>query len=171
MEMTMREFLEKVVELGDDDLTTYAEAQIAKLDKKNEKRKTTLTKDQKANAELKTQILELLANFGQRKANEIGGKLDISTNKASALLRQLEIEGKVISKEVKSGKSRVKGYEIVKIADDSIEDDTIDEQLKEGYKNITLFLFIIIPVCVRIVPVWYQTGIPVYKNERKIFFN
>lgn len=128
MEMTMREFLEKVVELGDADLTTYAEAQIAKLDKKNEKRKTTLTKDQKANAELKTQILELLANVGQRKASEVGARFEISTNKASALLRQLETEGKVVSREVKSGKSKVKGYEIVKTADDdSIEDDTIDE--------------------------------------------
>ena len=115
MEMTMREFLEKVIELGDDDLTTYAEAQIEKLNKKNERRKTTLTKDQKANAELKTQILELLANVGQRKASEIGARFEISTNKASALLRQLETEGKVISSEVKSGKSKVKGYEIVKM--------------------------------------------------------
>ena len=73
-----------------------------------------------------------MANVGQRKASEVGARFEISTNKASALLRQLEVEGKVISSEVKSGKSKVKGYEIVKtaddsVADDSIEDDTIDE--------------------------------------------
>lgn len=109
--MTMREFLTKVIELGDVELQEFAQKEINKLDAKNEKRKTTLSKDQKANEELKIKILNLLAN-GDFKASEIGIELEISTSKASALLQQLVKSGDVISTDVKSGKSKVKQYKL-----------------------------------------------------------
>lgn len=119
MEMTQREFLTKVVSLvnGEEidcsmqDMQDYAIAQIDKLDAKNEKRKTTLTATQKENEVLKDKIVELVVTKNVT-AKEVATALEISTQKASALLQLLEKNNIVKSNELKQGKSKVKSYSI-----------------------------------------------------------
>ena len=58
------------------------------------------TKTQRENAEIKTRIVEFLGEKGEPvKAGEVGTALGMSTQKASALLRQLIDEGTVVKGE------------------------------------------------------------------------
>jgi len=109
--MTNREFLNLVINANvSDAVTAYAQAEIAKLDAKNDKRRNTLTKEQQANAELQEGILEILAD-GSAVASEIATKLGVSTQKASALLQLLVKSGKVTVADLKiKGKGSVKSY-------------------------------------------------------------
>lgn len=99
----------------------YATAQISKLDDKNKSRagktsKTDLAKQAENNA-LKEKILTLLADKGATMvAADIGRQCDnITTQKASALLRQLVESGKINSREVSvKGKGKMKGYSIAR---------------------------------------------------------
>lgn len=111
--MTEREFMNKVIASNaNEELVEYAKAHIAKLDARNEKKKTTPTKAQVANAELKGRIVELLKE-GAKTASQVGAELNVSTQKASALLVQLVNEEAVVSSEVKvKGKGSVKSYSI-----------------------------------------------------------
>lgn len=92
-----------------DEVRTYAEAQVAKLDAK----KNTPTKAQLENEPIKARILEVLTTDTAIVASELGKMLEISTQKASALCRQLVAEGKVAVEDVKHEKSTVKGYTLV----------------------------------------------------------
>lgn len=107
---SMREFLNAVIaDKADekDKVKKYAEAEITKLDARNEKRRATPTKAQTENATIKAKILEVLAD-GAKVGAEVGKALDISTQKAVALLGQLVDEGKVVRAEVKvKGKGKV----------------------------------------------------------------
>lgn len=112
--MTTREFMEQIINSNlSAEITAYAEAEIAKLDAKNEKRRNTPTKAQLANEDLKVAVLEMLGNEA-KVASEIGKALEVSTQKASSLLQALEKEGKVKSADIKvKGKGSVKGYTLV----------------------------------------------------------
>ena len=99
----------------------YATAQIGKLDDKNKSRIGKVSKADKAkkaeNEALKEKILALLTEKGATMvAADIGRQCDnITTQKASAMLRQLVVAGKVNSREVSvKGKGKMKGYSIVK---------------------------------------------------------
>lgn len=116
---TMREFLNAVINANvSDEITTFANKEIEKLDKKNDKKKSTMTKDQKVNAEIKTKILEFMTEETtytspeiSKSMQEIFTEMEISTNKISALMRQLVAENKVNQIEkVKTSKGYVKGY-------------------------------------------------------------
>lgn len=111
--MTEREFMNKVIASNaTEELVEYAKAHIAKLDARNEKKKATPTKAQVANAELKGQIVELLKE-GAKTASQVGAELNVSTQKASALLVQLVNDNVAVSSEVKvKGKGSVKSYSI-----------------------------------------------------------
>lgn len=113
--MTNREFL-TAVSTADvaDEIKAFAVEEIAKLDAKNFKRRNTLSKEQVANEELKGNMFRLLEeNIGKAMtASEIAVALEITTQKASALLRQLVASGSCEVCEVKSGKSKVKGYSV-----------------------------------------------------------
>ena len=108
--MTQREFLNNIINGNiDNDTIEMAKAEIAKLDARNDKRRNTLTKEQKENEVIKESILGVLN--GVTTAAEVGKALEISTQKASALLGQLAYEEKVIVSEVKiKGKGTVRGY-------------------------------------------------------------
>ena len=113
--MTNREFL-TAVSTADvaDEIKAFAVEELAKMDAKNFKRRNTLSKEQVANEELKGKIIDLLKeNAGKTfPASEVATAFEITTQKASALLRQL-VESKVCEVcEVKSGKSKVKGYSV-----------------------------------------------------------
>lgn len=113
--MTEREFLTKVIAVCEDEtIKEYAQARIQKLDDKNKSRKETLTKTQKENEVLKGKLLEMFQENSTAVfvASEIATQFEISTQKASALCRQLAESDKLITTDVKiTGKGKVKGYQ------------------------------------------------------------
>ena len=113
--MTHREFLNAVANAPElaGEIAEMAKAEIAKLDARNEKRRTTPSKTQIANEPLKAAALELLEN-GPMTAADAGAALEVSTAKASAILRGLATEGAVVATDIKvKGKSgTVKSYSL-----------------------------------------------------------
>ena len=99
--MTNREFLTAFTEgKNTEEMQTYAVEQLKKLDDRNAKRNAKPTKAQLENEETKKEILAALAVEAMTAA-EIGTAVGISTNKASALAKQLADEKKVTRTEVK----------------------------------------------------------------------
>ena len=111
--MTYREFYLAVSNANvDNELVEFSKMAIAKPDEKNEKRKSSPSKVAIANEPIKASIVELLAN-GEMVASDIAVALEISTQKASALCRQLVENGKLISTEIKvPKKGKVKAYSL-----------------------------------------------------------
>lgn len=98
-----------------DEVKEFAKAQIAQLDKRNEQRKNAPSSSQKANEPIKQAILDNTVEGEVYIASKMGVELNISTAKASTLLRQLAGEGnfEVIDKYKPEGakaKDAVKGY-------------------------------------------------------------
>lgn len=115
--MTSREFFTAVIEGKiNDEIKEFAQLQIEKLDSKNAKRKTTESKTQKENKDIKISLLATMEKDKVYTASEVAG-MEIegitSTQKASALLRQMVETGTLTSEEVKvKGKGKVKGYRL-----------------------------------------------------------
>ena len=109
--MTKREFYAAIVNgTVSEDIVSFAAQEIAKMDAANDKRRNTVTKKQLENEGVKT---EILAHLGAeaKTATVVGEEMEISTQKASALLRQLVNEGKATATEVVvKGKGKQKGY-------------------------------------------------------------
>ena len=113
--MTNREFYTAIlnVEGINADLKTFAQNEIDKLNARNDKRKTTMTKEQIANEGIKANILAHLATRPSV-ASEIAVAVGVSTQKASALCKLLVNEGKVAVADVKvKNKGTVKQYTLV----------------------------------------------------------
>lgn len=114
--MTKREFLNAIIaQVEDAELKLYAEQEIAKMDERNAKRSHTPSKTAIANEPIKAQIVEYLNSVvgvdGPKTASEIAKEIEISTQKASALCRQLVADDKVSVGEVKiKGKGKQKCY-------------------------------------------------------------
>ena len=126
--MTNREFYTAIIGNPNvaDDLKTYAQGEIDKLDARNDKRKNTQTKAQKENEGIMTSILEHLAN-GSAVASEIGSALGISTQKASALCKLLVNGGKLTVADVKvKNKGTVKQYTLAEPAAETTEEVSAD---------------------------------------------
>ena len=115
--MTRREFFEQVIaEVENEELKAFAESEITKMNERNAKRAAKPSKTAVANAPIKEQIHEYL--YGEdgavHTANEIAEVVGISTQKSSALCRQLVADGVLSAEEVKvKGKGKVKGYKLV----------------------------------------------------------
>lgn len=106
--MTNREFYTAIVNSDlNDEMKAFATEAIEKLDARNAKRANTLSKTQKENAPLIAKIAEFLTSE-PKLASEVAKELEISTQKASALLRQIE-NVSVCDVKVK-GKGTQKGY-------------------------------------------------------------
>jgi len=112
--MTSREFFNAVVSADiSEEITTYAKEQIEKLDIRNAKRSSKLSKAQQENENIKDSILVTLEDKAMFAA-EIAKALDISTNKAAALCKQLADSGKIKVTEVKVPKrGKCKQYSVV----------------------------------------------------------
>ena len=112
--MTRRDFYNAVINANfNDDATEFAKAEIAKLDATNEKRKSTPSKTAVANEPIKANIVKLLNEHGTMCAADVGGMLEITTQKASALLRQLvEAEALVAEEKKVPKKGAVKFYSV-----------------------------------------------------------
>ena len=112
--MTNREFYKAIIgsEVSEE-IKAFAQEQIDKLDSKNEKRKNTQTKTQKENEGIKTQIVNLIEENGSMVASVIATKLNISTQKASALCKQLVEEKELVVSDIKvKNKGTLKQYAI-----------------------------------------------------------
>ena len=112
--MTYREMLEKVIANDiNDEVIEKATERLEKLDAENEKRKNRVSKKAAENEPIKAAILGVLG-AEPKTASVIGGEVEISTQKASALLRQLVEAGSVAKTDVKvTGKGTQKGYTLV----------------------------------------------------------
>lgn len=113
--MTQREFFTAVISANiSDSITEYATSAIAKIDEKNAKRKSTGTATQKANVAIKEAIVSAMEAGETYTASAIvalGIEGVTSTQKVSALMKQIAETGKVVVSEVKiTGKGKVKGY-------------------------------------------------------------
>lgn len=112
--MTTREFLNSIINAEiSDEITAQAQDMLTKLDARNAKRASTPSKTAVANEPIKASIVAILGNE-PKTAAEIGAALELTTQKASALLRQLAEDGKVTVTEVKvKGKGKCKGYTVI----------------------------------------------------------
>ena len=106
--MTNREFYTAIVNSNvSDELKTFATDAIAKLDARNAKRASKPSKKSLENEPIKAKILEVLSTE-PKVASEVAELVGISTQKASALLRQ--IEGLEVSEVKVPKKGKMKGY-------------------------------------------------------------
>jgi hypothetical protein len=107
-EMTKREFFVAVIDAVEDaELKLFAEKEIAKMDERNAKRKASPSKKALENEPIKNAIVGVLGSEPMT-ASEVAEKVEISTQKASALLRQ--IDGLTVTEIKVKGKGKVKGY-------------------------------------------------------------
>ena len=118
--MTKREFLTAIVELGTEgtissELGDFAEEEIAKLDAALAKRKEKVSAKAAENAPLMDKIYEdILKEDEVVTATVVGELMEVSTQKASALLRKLVDEKRAIVEDVKIPKKGTqKGYKKV----------------------------------------------------------
>ena len=137
--MTIREFLENVVKAEiSDEMTAFALERISKLDEKNEKKKSASSAKKIENANIKTEILGKMKLGQNYRASEIGEIFGFSTQKASALLVQLEKEEKVTATEVRvKGKGKVKAYTKLETAEtETAETETAETETAETETDI-----------------------------------
>ena len=106
--MTRREMFEAIVNGNiTDEVVNMALHEIEKMDERNARRKNKPTKNALANEPIKAQILEVLTDTPMV-ASAVAEAVGITTQKASALLRQ--IDGLTVTEVKVKGKSKVKGY-------------------------------------------------------------
>lgn len=129
--MTNREFFEVIAnnETLAEDIRNHAKTAIEKLDKANAGRKNNPSKKSKENEPIKLKIFEYLAEADYTPASEIAEAVEISTNKASALCRQLVEEGKLERTEIKvKGSGKVKAYRHIGAGvENSVDDDSVGD--------------------------------------------
>ena len=128
--MTQREFLNKVVAIPNiaEDIKAEAEALIAKLDTKNEQRKSKQSKTQKENEPIAKAIVEALAN-GEKFGVDLATELNYSTNKINGVALNLVNEGVLVkSKKKKDGKGDLKTVYALAVvtADEGENEDTAE---------------------------------------------
>ena len=106
--MTKREMFEAIVNGNvTEEVIAMAQSEIEKMNARNAKRRETPSKKALANVEVIGKITEVLTHEPQT-ASEVAEKVEISTQKASALLRQ--IDGLTVTEVKVKGKGKVKGY-------------------------------------------------------------
>lgn len=110
-----------------DEIVEFAKAELVKIDEKNSKKKNSLSDAQKENVRLANEIFYNLEAGKSYVAKEVATIMEISTQKASALLKKLVEVDKLECGETKVDGRVVKSY--TKIA---VEDTEIDEATEEN---------------------------------------
>lgn len=113
--MTNREFYNAIANgTMNDEIKGFAKDAIVKMDERNAKRNSKPSKTSVENEPIKKNIMEFISNQNEFCiAGTIAEALEISTQKASALCRQLVNDGKLIEQEVKIPKQgKRKAYNI-----------------------------------------------------------
>ena len=118
--MTSRTFYMNVINANiSDEMTAFAESALEKLDKRNSSRKEKGTKTQHENTAIKSAIINAMdrgTTYTAAEISSLGIDGITSTQKASALMRQLVESGEVTETTVKiKGKGKVKGYTLVTV--------------------------------------------------------
>ena len=118
--MTNREFFTNIVNgTINDEIKAFAADAITKLDKRNAARASKPTKSQQANAPLMAEMCEYLKGKKEVLASEIAVHLDITTQKASSLLKLLADSEKVVVTEIKVPKvGKRKAYSLAPEVED-----------------------------------------------------
>lgn len=116
--MTNREFYNAIANgTMNDEIKAFAEEATVKMDERNAKRNSKPSKTAIENEPIKKKIVEFITQRNEFCiAGAIAEALEISTQKASALCRQLVADGKLVEKEVKvpkQGKRKAYGFEEV----------------------------------------------------------
>ena len=111
--MTKREFLEMVIaQVEIEEMVEYAKSEIEKMDARNAKRAGEKSKKAKENEPIKAQIAEVIGEE-PKLAKEVAELVGISTQKASALCRQMVGDGVLKVEDVKvKGKGTQKAYSV-----------------------------------------------------------
>ena len=108
--MTNREFYTAVINANvNEDITTYAQAALDKMDAANEKRRNTPSKKAIENQPLVDQIVNEILTSEPKTASDVAAELGVSAQKASALLRGLG-DAVVVTDIKVPKKGTVKGY-------------------------------------------------------------
>lgn len=130
--MTNRDFLNAVLNANINvEVNDFATAELAKLDKRNEKRRNTLTKEQKENMAIKDSILAVLS-AKPIPASAVAAEVGISTQKASALLRQLVSDNfAAVADEKVKGKGTVKVYSLPVVETDEGETEADENETED----------------------------------------
>lgn len=127
---TNREFLNAVIKADvSKDITEFAKAQIAALDKKNANRKVSKSAlaHKAENDGVKSAILAQLVADKPTIASDLATAVGVSTQKISALAKQLVEDGFITVCDVKvPKKGKVKGYTLV-ASDDVADGDTAED--------------------------------------------
>lgn len=113
--MTNREFYNAIINgTMNEEIQNFAKEAIQKMDERNKKRTSTPSKTSIENAPIKKKIVEFITERNEFCiASAIAEAIEISTNKASALCRQLVSDGELIEKEVNVPKhGKRKAYNI-----------------------------------------------------------
>ena len=106
--MTKRDFFNAVITSVDNtELVDFAKSELEKMDARNAKRASTPSKKSVENEPIKDAIKNILTDEPQT-ASEIAEKVEISVQKASALLRQ--IEGLTVTEVKVPKKGKCKAY-------------------------------------------------------------
>lgn len=110
--MTKREVLNAIVngEINEE-VVTWAGAQIEKMDAANEKRRNSVSKKAQENAPLVDRIVDEILGEEPKTATDIAAVLEVSVQKASSLARRAVAEGDAVAHDIKvKGKGTMKGY-------------------------------------------------------------
>lgn len=100
--MTYREFLDTVIAANlSEEMNTFAASEKEKMNARNAKRRNTLSPEQEKNEVLKGQIAEYLGIHPKSLAADIAAEFGTSTQKVSALARQMVQAGTAKSEPVK----------------------------------------------------------------------
>lgn len=112
--MTRREFMEMVIaDTTNETIADFARSEIEKMDRKNELAKSRKSKKSAENEPIKEKIYSILNSDEVTTASVVAEKVEISTQKASALLRQMVEDGRITVEDVKvKGKGKQKGYKV-----------------------------------------------------------
>jgi len=111
--MTNRDFFNAIIASDlNDEIRDFAKSRLEALDRTNAKRASKPSKRSIENEPIKVALLE---NIGEGcTASDVAPKVEITVQKASALLRQLVADGKLTVEDVKMPKKGVvKFYKVV----------------------------------------------------------
>lgn len=127
--MTQREFFTAIVNgTINADIQAYAADAIVKLDKRNATRASKPTKSQQANVPLLAEIRTFLTGKKNVLAAEVAAHLDVTSQKASSLLKLLVDGGEVTTAEVKVPKQgKRKAYTLVGTEDTEDTKETAED--------------------------------------------
>lgn len=108
---TQRNFLTDVINSNiTEQVIAYAEERLAKLNEKNEKRKTETSANQLKNIQLGEDIVAFITENGVQTTTEIARKFGVSTQKIAPITNALAKEGKLTETTKTVDKKKYKAF-------------------------------------------------------------